>query len=144
MAINNVVLTGRLSRDPEIKQTQSGVSVCNFCIAVDRQYKSGEEKICDFINCVAQRGTADFVSKWFHKGDGIGVTGSIQTRKWVTDGGENRYATEVLCQQVSFLDGKKNAVEATQTPAEAAKNYAEIENISEDLPFQELTPAPPG
>ena len=77
MAINNVVLTGRLSRDPEIKQTQSGVSVCNFCIAVDRKYKSGEEKICDFINCVAWRGAADFVSKWFHKGDGIGVTGSI-------------------------------------------------------------------
>ena len=135
MAINNVVLTGRLARDPEIKQTQSGVGVCTFCCAVDRQYKSGEEKICDFINCVAWRGTADFVSKWFHKGDGIGVTGSIQTRKWVTDGGENRYATEVLCQQVSFLDGKKNAVEATQTPVEAAQNYAEIENISEDLPF---------
>lgn len=135
MAINNVVLTGRLSRDPEIKQTQSGVSVCNFCIAVDRQYKSGEEKICDFINCVAWRGTADFVSKWFHKGEGIGVTGSIQTRKWVTDGGENRYATEVLCQQASFLDGKKNTVEATQAPVEAAQNYAEIENISEDLPF---------
>lgn len=135
MAINNVVLTGRLSRDPEIKQTQSGVSVCNFCIAVDRQYKSGEEKICDFINCVAWRGTADFVSKYFHKGDGIGVTGSIQTRKWVTDGGENRYATEVLCQQVSFLDGKKNAAEAAQTPVETDQNYAEIENISEDLPF---------
>ena len=97
--------------------------------------KNGEEKICDFINCVAWRGTADFVSKWFHKGDGIGVTGSIQTRKWVTDGGENRYATEVLCQQVSFLDGKKNAAEDTQTPVEASQNYAEIENISEDLPF---------
>ena len=135
MAINNVVLTGRLARDPEIKQTQSGVSVCNFCIAVDRQYKSGEEKICDFINCVAWRSTADFVRKWFHKGDGIGVIGCIQTRKWATESGENRYATEVLCQQVSFLDGKKNAVEATQTPVEAAQNYVEIENISEDLPF---------
>ena len=135
MAINNVVLTGRLARDPEIKQTQSGVSVCNFCIAVDRQYKSGEEKICDFINCVAWRSTADFVRKWFHKGDGIGVIGCIQTRKWATESGENRYATEVLCQQVSFLDGKKNAAEATQTPVEAAQNYSEIENISEDLPF---------
>ena len=135
MAINNVVLTGRLSRDPEIKQTQSGVSVCNFCIAVDRQYKSGEEKICDFINCVAWRGTADFVSKWFHKGDGIGVTGSIQTSKWVTDGGENRYATEVLCQQVSFLDGKKNAVEATQTHMEGNQNFSEVTEEDESLPF---------
>ena len=135
MAINNVVLTGRLSRDPEIKQTQSGVSVCNFCIAVDRQYKSGEEKICDFINCVAWRGTADFVSKWFHKGDGIGVTGSIQTRKWVTDGGENRYATEVLCQQVSFLEGKKNAVEATQTHMEGNQNFSEVTEEDESLPF---------
>ena len=135
MAINNVVLTGRLSRDPEIKQTQSGVSVCNFCIAVGRQYKSGEEKICDFINCVAWRGTADFVSKWFHKGDGIGVTGSIQTRKWVTDGGENRYATEVLCQQVSFLDGKKNAAEATQAPMEGNQNFSEVTEEDESLPF---------
>ena len=135
MAINNVVLTGRLSRDPEIKQTKSGVSVCNFCIAIDRQYKSGEEKICDFINCVAWLGTADFVSKWFHKGDGIGVIGRIQTRKWVTYDDENRYTTEVLCQQVSFLEGKKNAAEATQTPVEAAQNYVEIENISGDLPF---------
>ena len=135
MAINNVVLTGRLSRDPEIKQTQSGVSVCNFCIAVDRQYKSGEEKICDFINCVAWRGTADFVSKWFRKGDGIGVTGSIQTRKWVTDGGENRYTTEVLCQQVSFLDGKKNAAEATQTHMEGNQNFSEVTEEDESLPF---------
>ena len=135
MAINNVVLTGRLSRDPEIKQTKSGVSVCNFCIAVDRQYKSGEEKICDFINCVAWRSTADFVSKWFHKGDRIGVTGSIQTRKWVTDGGENRYATEVLCQQVSFLDGKKNAAEAQQTPMEGNQNFSEVTEEDESLPF---------
>ena len=135
MAINNVVLTGRLSRDPEIKQTQSGVSVCNFCIAVDRQYKSGEEKICDFINCVAWRGTADFVSKYFHKGDGIGVTGSIQTRKWVTESGENRYATEVLCQQVSFLDGKKNAAEASQTPVEPISDFAVIDSNTDDLPF---------
>ena len=135
MAINNVVLTGRLSRDPEIKKTQSGVSVCNFCIAVDRQYKSGEEKICDFINCVAWRGTADFVSKYFHKGDGIGVTGSIQTRKWVTESGENRYTTEVLCQQVSFLDGKKNAVEATQTHMEGNQNFSEVTEEDESLPF---------
>ena len=135
MAINNVVLTGRLARDPEIKQTQSGVSVCNFCIAVDRQYKSGEEKICDFINCVAWRGTADFVSKWFHKGEGIGVTGSIQTRKWVTESGENRYATEVLCQQVSFLDGKKNAAEATQTHMEGNQNFSEVTEEDESLPF---------
>ena len=135
MAINNVVLTGRLSRDPEIKQTQSGVSVCNFCIAVDRQYKSGEEKICDFINCVAWRGTADFVSKYFHKGDGIGVTGSIQTRKWVTDSGENRYTTEVLCQQVSFLDGKKNAAEDSQTPMEGNQNFSEVTEEDESLPF---------
>lgn len=135
MAINSVTLTGRLANDPEIKLTQSGVSVCNFCIAVDRQYKSGEEKICDFINCVSWRATADFVSKWFHKGDGIGVTGSIQTRKWATDSGENRYATEVLCQQVSFLDGKKNAAEAQQTPMEGNQNFSEVTEEDESLPF---------
>lgn len=135
MAINSVALTGRLANNPELKWTQSGVSVCNFCIAVDRQYKSGEEKICDFINCVSWRATADFVSKWFHKGDGIGVTGSIQTRKWATDSGENRYATEVLCQQVSFLDGKKNAAEAQQTPMEGNQNFSEVTEEDESLPF---------
>ena len=115
--------------------------VLSFSIAVNRRFTPKNEdgsmgqSQADFINCVAWRGTADFVSKWFHKGDGIGVTGSIQTRKWVTDGGENRYATEVLCQQVSFLDGKKNTVEATQTPAEAAQNYAEINEADSDLPF---------
>ena len=63
------------------------------------------------------------------------MTGSIQTRKWVTESGENRYATEVLCQQVSFLEGKKNAAEAAQTPVETAQNYAEINEANSELPF---------
>ena len=80
MAINSTVIVGRLTRDPEVKQTQSGISVCNFTLAVDRQYKSGDERLTDFIDCVAWRHTADFLGKYFSKGDPVGVTGHIQTR----------------------------------------------------------------
>lgn len=135
MAINNVVLTGGLSKEPELRQTQSGVSVLSFTVAVDRPYKSGEEKLCDFINCTAWRGTADFVSKYFHKGDGIGIVGSIQTRKWTTDSGENRYATEVLVQNVSFLEGKKSAESATASNASNDGGFAEIAQEDGELPF---------
>lgn len=135
MAINNVVLTGRLAKEPELRQTQSGVSVLSFTVAVDRPYKSGEEKLCDFINCTAWRGTADFISKYFHKGGGIGIVGSIQTRKWTTDSGENRYATEVLAQNVSFLEGKKSAESATASNASNDGSFAEIAQEDGELPF---------
>lgn len=109
MSINSVVLMGRLTADPSIKQTQSGISVVSFTVAVDRNYKSGEEKQADFINCTAWRSTADFVSKWWHKGDPIALTGRIQTRKWQTEDGQNRYATEVDCDNVSFVPKTKQA-----------------------------------
>lgn len=109
MSINSVTLLGRMVRDPDCKQTQSGISVVSFTVAVDRNYKSGEEREADFINCTAWRGTADFISKWFHKGDPIALTGRIQTRKWQTDDGQNRYATEVVCDNVSFVPQKKQS-----------------------------------
>ena len=108
MSINSVTLMGRLTADPSIKQTQSGISVCSFTVAVDRNYKSGEERQADFISCVSWRNTADFISKWFHKGDPIALTGHIQTRKWQTDDGQNRYATDVVCDSVSFVPQKKH------------------------------------
>ena len=105
--INNVVIMGRLTADPELKKTQSDLSVTSFCVAVDRNYaKEGEERQADFINVVAWRGTADFVCKYFHKGSMIAVQGSIQTRKYEDKDGNKRTAFEVLANNVSFCGSK--------------------------------------
>ena len=139
---NLVVLTGRLTADPELKTTQSGVSVVSFCIAVQRQYKSGEDPITDFINVVAWRHTAEFVTKYFHKGNMIGVEGSIQTRKYTDKDGNNRTAFEVLANNVQFVEGKRNSTDvnvATDSPdplpalAENLQNAGFTQaNISDD------------
>lgn len=104
---NLVVLTGRLTADPELKKTPSDVSVTNFSIAVQRSYKSGEEPITDFINIVAWRSTAEFICKYFQKGSMIGVEGSIQTRKYEDKDGNSRTAFEVVVNNVQFVDSKK-------------------------------------
>ena len=144
---NLVVLTGRLTADPELKTTQSGVSVVSFCVAVQRQYKSGEDPITDFINIVAWRHTAEFVTKYFHKGNMIGVEGSIQTRKYTDKDGNNRTAFEVLANNVQFVEGKRNSTDvnvATDSPdplpalAENLQNAGFTQaNISDDddIPF---------
>ena len=107
MAFNLVVLTGRMVADPELKTTTNGISVCTFSIAVDRRYNSGEERQADFITIVAWRGSAEFVSKYFKKGDMIGIEGSIQTRKYQDKNGNNRTAFEVVANNVQFVGGKK-------------------------------------
>lgn len=135
MAINNVVLVGRMVRDAELRKTQSGVSVASFTVAVDRPYKSGEEKLCDFINCTAWRGTADFVGNYFHKGDAIGLMGEIQVRKWTTDSGENRYATEVVARNVSFVGGKKADGDTQNNAGELKQQFDEIAEDDSGLPF---------
>lgn len=144
---NLVVLTGRLTADPELKTTQSGVSVVSFCVAVQRQYKSGEDPITDFINVVAWRHTAEFVTKYFHKGNMIGIEGSIQTRKYTDKDGNNRTAFEVLANNVQFVEGKRNSTDvnvATDSPdplpalAENLQNAGFTQaNISDDddIPF---------
>ena len=106
---NLVVLTGRLTVDPELKTTPNGVSVCTFGIAVDRAYKKGEEKQTDFLNVVAWRERGEFVSKWFTKGSLIGIEGSIQTRKFTDKNGNNRTAFEIVANNVHFVESKKSA-----------------------------------
>ena len=106
---NLVVLTGRLTVQPELKTTTNGISVCTFGIAVDRAYKKGEEKQTDFLNVVAWRQTAEFVSKWFTKGNLIGIEGSIQTRKYTDKDGNNRTAFEIVANNVHFVESKKSA-----------------------------------
>lgn len=109
MAINVVALTGRLVREPEAKQTQSGVSYCNFSIAVDRPYRAGESRTADFFDCVAWRHNADFLTKYFHKGDMVGVSGHLQTSSWDGDDGKKRKSVDVYADNISFVSGKKSA-----------------------------------
>lgn len=134
MAINNVALVGRLTAAPEVKQTMSQIAVCSFTVAVDRAYKSGEDRQADFINCVAWRGTAEFVGKYFNKGDMIGIIGSIQTRSYEDKDGNKRKAVEVVAREVSFVGGKRQDNGTAQT-APAAPATIDISPIDEDLPF---------
>ena len=117
MSINTAVIMGRLTADPELKTTASGLSVLSFSVAVDRNYqKEGEEKAVDFINVVAWRKTAEFVSKYFHKGSMIAVEGSIQTRKYEDKDGNKRTAFEILANTVSFCGKEANSAAAESTP----------------------------
>ena len=104
--INNVVLVGRLTRDIELRKTQSGLSVASFTVACDRRLsqkqRNNNEQSADFISCVAWRGSADFLGKYSHKGDTVGVEGRIQTRNYDRDG-QKVYITEIVANSVSIL-----------------------------------------
>ena len=106
--LNLCAISGRLTRDPSVKQTQNGVSVATFTVAVDRDFKSGGEKEADFINCVAWRSAVEFIGKYFEKGSAITVTGRIQTRTFTDKEGEKRTATEVVVDRSYFGEKKKD------------------------------------
>ncbi len=108
MALNKVILMGRLTADPELKTTPSGVCVTNFTLAVDRRGK-GEDKQTDFISCRARRQTAEFIAKYFRKGNQIAVVGELQTRSWTDGNGQKRYATDVVVSEASFCESKKDS-----------------------------------
>ena len=116
--INRVVLMGRLTAAPELRQTPSGVSVASFSVAVDRRYTKDGERQTDFINIVAWRQTADFVCRYFRKGNMIALDGSIQTRNYTDKNGNKRTAFEVVADSVSFCGGKaKNDTPDRDTPS---------------------------
>ena len=115
--LNKVILGGRLTSDVEVKQTQSGVAVCSFSLAVNRRYSKDGNQEADFINCQAWRQTAEFICKYFKKGSSICVTGAIQTRSWEDQSGQKRYATEVVVDEAYFVDGKNDAQGAENTSA---------------------------
>ena len=105
--LNCAVIMGRLVADPELRTTPNGISVTSFCVAVDRSFvKAGEERKADFINVVAWRQTADFVTRYFHKGSMIAVQGSIQTRSYEDKNGNKRTAVEIVADNVSFCGSK--------------------------------------
>lgn len=107
MALNRVLLQGRLVADPELRQTNSGVSVANWRIAVDRNFKDADgNRGVDFIRCTAWRGTADFVTKWFHKGSMILLEGSLQNSEFTDKDGNNRTVAQVVVDNVFFAGSK--------------------------------------
>ena len=149
--LNKVVLAGRLTSDPELKQTPNGISVVSFSIAINRRRARNDQSDAqqtDFINLVAWRQTAEFISKYFRKGSAICITGSIQTSSWTDQQGQKRYSTEVVVDDAMFVDsrnenGDMGAAYATDaygsapsysSNAGAAPNFEE-HNTDDDLPF---------
>jgi len=104
--LNNIIISGRLVRDPSQKATQNGVAVSNFTVAVDRSFAQGGKKETDFFDCVAWRGTAEFVGKHFKKGAWIAVQGRMESRSYQTQAGDNRRVWEVQVDNVHFCGGK--------------------------------------
>ncbi|MBE6993408.1 MAG: single-stranded DNA-binding protein [Ruminococcaceae bacterium] len=113
--LNKAILMGRLTAEPELRQTQSNIPVTTFRLAVDRSYaRQGEQKQTDFINIVCWRQTAEFVSKWFHKGQLVAVSGRIQTRDWQDQQGNRRTTTEVVADEVFFAESKRDSQSQSQ------------------------------
>ena len=141
---NLVVLTGRLTADPELKTTNTGISVTSFSIAVNRRYRAGEETQTDFINIVAWRQTAEFITKYFKKGNMIGIEGSIQTRKYTDKNGNNRVVFEVVASNAQFVESKKDSAspaggmgdEAASFSNADSSDFTEIDSgLDDDIPF---------
>ena len=107
--LNRVILMGRLTADPELRKTASDLSVTSFTLAVDRNYGKGADRQTDFINCVAWRQTAEFISRYFSKGRLMAVEGSLQVRNYVDKNENKRQAVEVLVDQAFFADSKNSA-----------------------------------
>ena len=148
--LNHIVLMGRLTRDPELRQTQSGVSVASFSLAVDRDYQNRDsgEKQTDFIDIVAWRSTAEFVSKYFSKGKMAVVSGRLQIRDWTDRDGGKRRSAEVVADNVYFGESKSGSQGGGQSAGgrssgsgyggydapEIKTDFAEVEDDG-DLPF---------
>ena len=148
---NKVILGGRLTADPELKQTQSGIAVVSFSIAVNRRFtrNSGQQTETDFFNVTAWRQTAEFVSRYFKKGSSICVVGTIQNNKWTDQQGATRYRTDIVADEVMFVDSRSESgssfggddsdafggsTPSFSTPAGAAPKFEEIKT-DDDLPF---------
>ena len=145
--LNKIFIMGRLTRDPELRRTQSGTAVTSFSLAVDRDYKSQSgEKETDFIDVVAWRSTAEFVSKYFTKGRMAVVEGRLQIRDWKDKEGNNRRSAEVVADNVYFGDSKRREGSDTgfrETPSSRSQEsdmgkgsaFSELSEGDGDLPF---------
>ena len=138
---NKVILGGRLTSDVELKQTPAGVTVCSFGLAVNRSYSKDGQQQTDFFNVTAWRQTAEFISKYFHKGSPILVSGKIQLRSWTDANNVTHKAVDIVAEEAQFVDSKNDSSEAKTDgyvpPAYTAPNEARFEEIKsdDDLPF---------
>lgn len=138
--LNHITIMGRLTRDPELRRTGSGVAVASFALAVDRDFSSKEngEKETDFIDCVAWRQTGEFVSKYFTKGRMAVVSGRLQIRSWTDKEGNKRRTAEVVAENVYFGDSKNAAPNTSAAPATdpaPANDFAMLDDDDAQLPF---------
>lgn len=139
--LNQITIAGRLTRDPELRHTANGTAVASFALAVDRDYtsKDGGERETDFIDVVAWRGTAEFVRKYFTKGQMAIVSGRLQIRPWTDDKGTKRRSTEVVAEHVYFSGSKKengsSADSQVSAPAGTAPALEELPEDDDGLPF---------
>lgn len=130
----------RLVKDVELKQTNSGITVCNFSVAAERDYHAkGEKPDVDFIDCQAWRNTAEFIAKWFHKGDPVFLRGELQTEKWTTDDGQNRTKTYISVEKARFIPSRKQdnaqGEQAVAAPSEPVPNVPAGTVSEDELPF---------
>lgn len=134
--LNNVTLIGRLTRDPELRRTDSGNAVTSFTLAVDRDFssKTTGEKETDFIDIVAWRNTAEFVSKYFSKGQMAAVTGRLQIRNWTDQEGAKRRNAEIVADGIYFCGSKNSAEKPAQVTTEE-NSFEEIKEDDDGLPF---------
>lgn len=120
---NKIILGGRLTADPELKTTPSGISVTTFSIAVNKRVKEGEEAQADFFNVTAWRQTAEFITRYFRKASSICVVGELHNRSWVDQQGQKRYATEIVASEAFFVDAKSEAPQPAAQPPKT-QSYA--------------------
>lgn len=128
MALNKIVIQGRLTKDVELRYTKNEKPVASFTLAVDRD---GRDAGTDFINCVAWNGTATFVNSYFYKGDAAIVAGRLQMRNWEDSNGNKRVSAEVVADNVYFCGGKANGVQSEKQP----QSFGGLEDAGGDLPF---------
>lgn len=145
--LNKIILMGRLTRDPELRRTQSGTAVASFSLAVDRDFKDKQtgEKATDFIDIVAWRSTGEFVSKYFTKGRMAVVEGRLQIRDWTDQNGNKRRTAEVVADNVYFGDSKRDSVsggsygggyQSAGRPVDvSAGDFTELDDNDGELPF---------
>lgn len=142
LIINNVVLMGRLTKDPDVRYTQGGIGIARYTLAVDRRFKKEGEPDADFIGCVAFGKQAEFAEKYFHHGIKIAITGRIQTGSYTNKDGQKVYTTDVVVENQEFAESKKQSEVSEevvrQDPPADGKFHPVIdvpEGISEELPF---------
>lgn len=127
---NLAIIIGRTCATPELRTTPNGTSVCSFTVAVDRAFKNADgERVTDFINCVAYRNNAEFISKFFHKGSPIGLQGNIQTRSYTDKEGNKRTVTEIVVDKAFFTGSKEKTAVEVESPVQS--EFGD----SDDIPF---------